>query len=133
MAVSGLVSGKLGGPPVKPYEVTESFKPMGRDKGEGLYRRSLYTFWKRTGPAPVMMALDASKRDVCRVKRERTSTPLQALVMLNDPQINEASRIFGEKIYQKNDGQIGPTIIEMFTNLTSRRPSEKELKLMEAL
>ena len=53
--------------------------------------------------------------------------------MLNDPQINEASRIFGEKIYQKNDGQIGPTIIEMFTNLTSRRPSEKELKLMEAL
>ncbi|RZO15687.1 MAG: DUF1553 domain-containing protein [Verrucomicrobiaceae bacterium] len=133
LAVSGLLSVKLGGPPVKPYEVTESFKPMGRDKGEGLYRRSLYTFWKRTGPAPVMMALDASKRDVCRVKRERTSTPLQALVMLNDPQINEASRIFGEKIYQKNDGQIGPTIIEMFTNLTSRRPSEKELKLMEAL
>lgn len=133
LAVSGLLSAKLGGPPVKPYEVAESFKPMGRDKGEGLYRRSLYTFWKRTGPAPVMMALDASKRDVCRVKRERTSTPLQALVMLNDPQINEASRVFGEKIYQKNDGQIGPTIIEMFTNLTSRGPSEKELKLMEAL
>ncbi|MDG1854221.1 MAG: DUF1553 domain-containing protein [Verrucomicrobiales bacterium] len=133
LAVSGLLSAKLGGPPVKPYEVAESFKPMGRDKGEGLYRRSIYTFWKRTGPAPVMMALDASKRDVCRVKRERTSTPLQALVMLNDPQINEASRVFGEKIYQKNEGQIGPTIIEMFTNLTSRSPSEKELKLMESL
>ncbi len=133
LAVSGLLSAKLGGPPVKPYEVSESFKPMGRDKGEGLYRRSIYTFWKRTGPAPVMMALDASKRDVCRVKRERTSTPLQALVMLNDPQINEASRVFGEKIYQKNEGQIGPTIIEMFTNLTSRSPSQKELKLMESL
>ena len=106
---------------------------MGRDKGEGLYRRSVYTFWKRTGPAPVMMALDASKRDVCRVKRERTSTPLQALVMLNDPQINEASRVFGEKIYQKNNGQIGPTIIEMFSNLTSRSPTKKELEVMEEL
>ena len=133
LAVSGLLSTKVGGPPVKPYEVTESFKPMGRDKGEGLYRRSVYTFWKRTGPAPVMMALDASKRDVCRVKRERTSTPLQALVMLNDPQINEASRVFGEKIYQKNNGQIRPTIIEMFSNLTSRIPTEKELKVMEEL
>jgi hypothetical protein len=133
LAVSGLLSPKLGGPPVKPYEVTESFKPMGRDKGEGLYRRSLYTFWKRTGPAPVMMALDASKRDVCRVKRERTSTPLQALVMLNDPQINEASRAFGERIYQKNKGQIRLIIIEMFTNVTSRSPSEKEINLMEGL
>ena len=133
LAVSGLLSTKVGGPPVKPYEVTESFKPMGRDKGEGLYRRSVYTFWKRTGPAPVMMALDASKRDVCRVKRERTSTPLQALVMLNDPQINEASRVFGEKIYQKNNGQIRPTIIEMFSNLTSRIPTQKELKVMEEL
>ena len=90
LAISGLLSDKIGGPSVKPYELSQSFKPMGKDKGENLYRRSVYTFWKRTGPAPVMMALDASKRDVCRVKRERTSTPLQALVMLNDPQIVEA-------------------------------------------
>lgn len=133
LAVSGLLSSKIGGPPVRPYEVTESFKPMGRDKGEGLYRRSIYTFWKRTGPAPVMMALDASKRDVCRVKRERTSTPLQALVMLNDPQINEASRVFGERAYKKHNGQLSLVFREMFSATTSREPTKVELELMARL
>jgi hypothetical protein len=131
LAVSGLLSKKVGGPSAKPYEVTQSFKPIGRDKGENLYRRSVYTFWKRTGPAPVMMALDASKRDVCRVKRERTSTPLQALVMLNDPQIIEASRILGEKFYNKHKGNISLILDEMFTVSTGRSPSEKELKLIQ--
>jgi len=130
LALSGLLSEKVGGPSAKPYEVTQSFKPIGRDKGENLYRRSVYTFWKRTGPAPVMMALDASKRDVCRVKRERTSTPLQALVMLNDPQIIEASRILGEKFYNKHKGNIPLILDEMFTVSTGRSPSEKELKLI---
>ena len=130
LALSGLLSEKVGGPSAKPYEVTQSFKPIGRDKGENLYRRSVYTFWKRTGPAPVMMALDASKRDVCRVKRERTSTPLQALVMLNDPQIIEASRILGEKLYNKHKGNIPLILDEMFTASTGRSPSEKELKLI---
>ena len=58
---SGLISTRMGGGGSKPYDLTESFKPMGHDKGEGLYRRSVYTFWKRTGPAPVMMALDAGQ------------------------------------------------------------------------
>ena len=74
LSASGLLVEKTGGPPARPYEVTVSFKPVDRDKGTGLYRRSLYTYWKRTGPAPVMMTLDASKRDVCRVKREHTNT-----------------------------------------------------------
>lgn len=133
LAVSGLLSTKIGGPSVKPYEVTQSFKPIGRDKGENLYRRSVYTFWKRTGPAPVMMALDASKRDVCRVKRERTSTPLQALVMLNDPQIIEASRTLGEKFYKKYKGNIHLILNEMFTLSTGREPSEKELELLQGM
>ena len=81
----------MGGAGAKPYDLTESFKPMGHDKGEGLYRRSVYTFWKRTGPAPVMMALDAAKRDVCRAKRENPATPLQALVLLNGPQFVQAA------------------------------------------
>ena len=72
LAASGLLVGKIGGPPVKPYELAASFKPSTPDRGDGLYRRSLFTYWKRTGPAPVMMALDAAKRDVCRVKREVT-------------------------------------------------------------
>ncbi|MEC7857003.1 MAG: DUF1553 domain-containing protein, partial [Verrucomicrobiota bacterium] len=133
LAISGLLSDKIGGPSVKPYELSQSFKPMGKDKGENLYRRSVYTFWKRTGPAPVMMALDASKRDVCRVKRERTSTPLQALVMLNDPQIVEASRFFGERLYKKNEGKIDAVINEMFTEAIGRKPSDKESNLMSDL
>ena len=83
---SGLLVEKMGGPPVRPYELAKSFQPSNPDVGEGLYRRSLYTYWKRTGPAPVMLTLDAAKRDVCQLKRERTSSPLAALVQLNNPQ-----------------------------------------------
>jgi hypothetical protein len=133
LSVSGLLSPTVGGAPVKPYEVTESFKPMGRDKGQGLYRRSIYTFWKRTGPAPVMMALDASKRDVCTVKRERTSTPLQALVLLNDPQLNEAARVFGEKMLGKHGKHQPAMLAEMFRSVTGRRPTGKEQKVIERI
>ena len=63
-----------------------------QDKGEGLYRRSLYTFWKRSVPPPAMMAFDAADKNVCTVKRQSTSTPLQALALLNDTQIVEAAR-----------------------------------------
>ena len=69
LAASGLLVDRIGGPSVKPYELAASFKPSTPDKGDGLYRRSLYTYWKRTGPAPVMMVLDAAKRDVCRVMK----------------------------------------------------------------
>ena len=133
LAASGLLSPTVGGAPVKPYEVTQSFKPMGRDKGQGLYRRSVYTFWKRTGPAPVMMALDASKRDVCSVKRERTSTPLQALVLLNDPQLNEAARVLGEKMLVKHGKEKGEMLAEMFRLLTSRKAKDRELKVLERI
>ena len=133
LATSGLLVPKVGGPSVKPYELTESFKPLGRDKGEGLYRRSLYTFWKRTAPAPVMMSLDASKRDVCTVRRERTSTPLQALVMLNDPQLNEAARVFGAKMLKKHGAAGQPMYEEMFRMTTGRKPTARELELLAAL
>ena len=66
LALSNLLVGRVGGPSVKPYEVAVSFKPSNPGKGDDLYRRSVYTWWKRTGPAPVMMTLNASKRDVCR-------------------------------------------------------------------
>ena len=101
LAVSGLLVEKRGGPPVKPYELEASFKPSPRDKGEGLYRRSLYTYWKRTGPAPMMMVLDSAKRDVCRVKRERTATPLESFVMMNSPQFVEASRASAERLVRR--------------------------------
>ena len=130
---SGLMSTRMGGSGSKPYDLTESFKPMGHDKGEGLYRRSVYTFWKRTGPAPVMMALDASKRDVCRAKRETTATPLQALVLMNGPQFVEAARKIGESMVREHGNNIDSIIQDMFRKLTSREPSEREIVLMKNL
>ncbi len=130
LAVSGLLVDRIGGAPVRPYEVAVSFKPLKPDDGEGLYRRSLYTFWKRTAPAPVMMALDASKRDVCVVKRERTSSPLQAFVLLNDPQFVEASRVFAQQLLRDHGDDTETWIAQAFRKMTSRRPSQIELEIL---
>lgn len=130
--VSGRMVTTIGGPPVKPYEVEASYKPVDRDRGDGLYRRSIYTYWKRTAPAPVMMTLDASNREVCRVNRERTASPLQAFVMLNGPQYVEASRGLAEKLLRKHDIRTDSiaAIVEAFRTMTSRRPSDDETKLL---
>ncbi|MBT6484106.1 MAG: DUF1553 domain-containing protein [Planctomycetaceae bacterium] len=133
LATSGLLVKRVGGPPVRPYEVAVSFKPLMRDKGQGLYRRSLYTFWKRTAPAPVMMSLDAAKREVCVVKRERTASPLQALVLLNDPQFVEAARVLGQRMLQKHGDDIDAAAAEMFRVLTGRQPSPAERKILRKL
>jgi hypothetical protein len=130
LAVSGLLVDRIGGSPVRPYEVAVSFKPVDREKGDALYRRSMYTYWKRTGPAPVMMMLDASKRDICVVKREKTSTPLQALVLLNDPQLVEAARILGQKMVGQSGGDASRLVEEMFLLLTSRQPEPREREIL---
>jgi hypothetical protein len=106
LAASGLLVGKLGGPSVRPYQpegVWEAVAMIGSntrdyraDKGEGLYRRSMYTFWKRAAPPASMEILNAPNRETCAVRRERTDTPLQALVTLNDPQFVEAARRLAE-------------------------------------
>ena len=133
LAVSGLLVDRIGGAPVKPYELEVSFKPQKPDKGEGLYRRSIYTFWKRSGPAPAMMALDAAKRDVCRVKRERTSSPLQTLVLLNGPQFVEASRALAERLLREHTGDHGSLLVALFRTLTSRHPSDAEIDVLVEL
>jgi len=133
LAASGLLLRRIGGPPVRPYEVAVSFKPVDRDKGEGLYRRSLYTYWKRTGPAPVMMILDASKRDVCVVRRERTSTPLQACVLLNGLQFVEAARVLGQRMIQKHHDDTDAVLEEIFRALTSRDPFATEKDVLSRL
>ena len=130
LAVSGLLVRRIGGPPAKPYEVTVSFKPVGRDRGAGLYRRSLYTYWKRTAPAPVMLTLDASKREVCEVKREKTSSPLQALVLLNSPQFSEAARVTAQRLIRRHGDKTAAALSELFRLLTSRRPTAAEQKLL---
>ena len=142
LAVSGLLVKKLGGPSVKPYQPdgvwaeTASGQGLRRyvvDTGEKLYRKSLYTFWKRTVPPPAMMTFDAASRDLCSVKRQKTSTPLQALILLNDPQILEASRVFAQRILQ--NGNIGETdrISHAFRSITSRLPDEREQKLLQQI
>lgn len=133
LAVSGLLVDEIGGPPVKPYEVAVSFKPMKPDDDDGLYRRSLYTLWKRNAPAPMMVAFDAPKRDVCSLKREPTTSPLQPLVILNGPQFVEAARVMGEKLLVKHQGSRTALIEEAFTLLTSRPPDKTEAKILAEL
>ena len=105
LAAGGLLVRKIGGPPVKPYQPPGLWKGQNAflpeyvaDKGEGLYRRSLYTFWRRTSPPPNMLAFDVPGREVCVVRRQSTNTPLQPLVLLNDPQFVEAARCLGERL-----------------------------------
>lgn len=142
LAVSGLLQPIIGGPSVKPYQPeglwqettgggggsTSKYVP---DEGEKLYRRSMYTFWKRTVPPPSMMTFDAASRDFCMVQRETTSTPLQALVMLNDPQIVEASRVLAYRAIEKAES-LENRIQFIFELATSRKPSEEELQNLKS-
>ncbi len=137
LATSGLLDRTIGGPSVKPYQPdglwAETIGGGGgslakyiQDKGSKIYRRSIYTFWKRTVPPPSMMTFDASTRDVCAVRRSTTSTPLQALVMLNDPQIVEASRVLAYQSIEK-EKDVEKRIGMMFRLATSREITSDEL------
>ncbi len=142
LSSSGLLNKKIGGPSVKSYQpkglwesaasTGGSFGILGtykQDHGDRLYRRGLYTFIKRTVPPPSMMIFDASNRDQCEVYRYRTSTPLQALVMMNDPMILEASRVFASGlISQTRDAKNRVAIA--FRRIVCRKPSEKEIELL---
>ncbi len=141
LAVSGLLIKKTGGPSVKPYQPKGLWKEKTgggggslasykQAKGENLYRRSLYTFWKRTAPPPSMMTFDTASRDFCEVKRQKTSTPLQALVLLNDPQYIESARVLATNILKKelsNEEEISELL---FRTITSRLPDKEELQKM---
>jgi hypothetical protein len=109
LAVSGTLSPKMGGPGTKPYQPSNIWEVVGlhgsrytQDKGESLYRRTVYHFWKRQAPSPNMEVFNAPTREVCTVRRERTNTPLQALVTLNDPQFVEAARRLAELAMKEN-------------------------------
>jgi hypothetical protein len=139
---SGLLVDQVGGPPVKPYQPEGLWKEVVGgggganfgyviDDGDKQYRRSLYTFWKRTVPPPDMMTFDAVTRDFCMVSRETTSTPLQALVMLNSPQVIEAARNLAYKAVQNLDDD-RQRITYMFQSATSRKPNSNELDKMLA-
>ncbi len=128
---SGLLVNRMGGPPVKPYQPPglweeKSGATYTRDEGEGSHRRSLYTYWKRTSQPPAMITLDAAQREVCVVKRQVTSTPLQALLLLNDPQYVEAARGLAERTLVHGGTTLEERSNYLFRLLTSRYPTEAE-------
>jgi hypothetical protein len=139
LATSGLLVEKIGGPSVKPYQPDGLWdiamgKPQyQRGNGEDLYRRSLYTYWKRTVPPPTMVTFDAADRSYCSVRRQNTSTPLQALVLLNDPQLIEASRLLSQRMLKEGGASIEERITWLFRTVTSRKPSPKELSILTQL
>jgi len=126
LAACGLLVEKVGGPPVKTYDIPESFKPEKADAGEKLYRRSLYTYWRRSGPGPVLETFDVPKRVVCVARRDTTNTPLHAFVLMNGPQFVEAARVLAEKLLADHDGRADDAAARAFELLTSRRPDDEE-------
>ena len=143
LAASGLLQRAVGGKSVRPYQPAGLWKVVAitgsntrnfkQDSGEALYRRSLYTFWKRTSPPPSMTAFNAPTREQCTVRRERTNTPLQALVLMNDPQFVEAARYLAERTLIGHD-EDQARALWMFRAVLSRPASKDDLsELLSAI
>jgi hypothetical protein len=144
LKVSGLFAARIGGPSVNPYTPGDLWREIShygstpatsqtfvQDHGEKLYRRSVYTYWKRTAPPPNMAAFDAPNREVCTVSRPTTTTPLQALVALNDVQFVEAARAFAERILAQPGNDVAK-VRWAFVEATSREPKPAELSVVES-
>jgi hypothetical protein len=139
LAVSGLLVDRLGGPSARPYQPAgvwnetsssgnlQDYKP---DPGSGLYRRSLYTMWKRTAAPPTLLLFDAPSREVCLVKRSRTNTPLQALALLNEVTFVEAARVLAERMLTEGGSAPEQRIAYAFRRATARPPSAAELRVL---
>jgi hypothetical protein len=140
---AGLLVEKVGGPSVKPYQPDGLWRAVAyptsntadyvRGDGEDLYRRSLYTFWKRTSPPASLSLLDAPSREFCIVERERTNTPLQALVLLNDEQFVEAARMFAVRALREAPGDDASRATFLVRTCLARLPREEELAVLLAL
>ncbi|EMI16617.1 secreted protein containing DUF1549 [Rhodopirellula maiorica SM1] len=138
LTASGLLNDTLGGPPVSPYQPGEDLwkesngmsPPYQQSVGKALYRRSLYSVWKRTAPLPNMMAFDSTTREVCTVKRSRTNTPLQALVLLNDIQFIETSRVLAQQLLENHSDA---PLDAAFLKLAGRQPDELERATLQQL
>ena len=135
LACSGLLNSKIGGESVKPYQPEGLWKVNNanytEDKGKDLYRRSMYTIWKRSVPHPTIATFDTPSRSVCTSRRQETNTPLQALVLLNDPTYIEAARVLGEKMLDYSDPKEG--ISTVFRQLTGRKIKASELEILSQL
>ena len=131
LAVAGLLTAKVGGPSVKPYQPDGLWKELSgmdykQDHGADLYRRSLYTYWRRTSPPPAMMNFDAAGREACTVRASRTNTPLQALNLMNDVQFLEAARFLAQRMIREGGASAADQLRYGFRLATARYPNEKE-------
>jgi Protein of unknown function (DUF1553)/Protein of unknown function (DUF1549)/Planctomycete cytochrome C/Concanavalin A-like lectin/glucanases superfamily len=139
LASSGLLTARIGGPSVYPYQpaglwealATRNATSYRQQHGDSLYRRGLYTIWKRSSPPPSAIVFDASERYFCMVKRQKTNTPLQSLVLMNDPQYVEAARVLGERMMQEGGPDIQKRIEVAFKALLSRMPRPEERTILD--
>ncbi len=141
LQAAGLLVNKIGGPSVRPYQPDgiwdetnvygnlRNYKP---DMGEGRYRRSMYTIWKRTAAPPDMTLFDVSARETCRVRRPRTNTPLQALVLMNDVTYFEAARGLAQRTFREVPSSADDRLRFMMLQVAGRRPTTAELKILRA-
>jgi hypothetical protein len=136
LAASGLLNRTIGGPSVKPYQPAGLWEQSGtgktykQDTGDKLYRRSLYTFWRRTSPPPSMITFDAVSREVCTARRDATATPLQSLVLLNDPQFVEAARVLAAGLLARFPADTAARNREAFRALIGRAPDQAESAIL---
>jgi hypothetical protein len=140
LAISGLLSPKIGGPSVKPYQPAGYWKYLNfptrdwvADKGPDEYRRGLYTYWQRTFLHPSLLAFDAPTREECTAERPRSNTPQQALVLLNDPTYVEAARAFGEKILRQGGNDVESRLHYAFRHALGRKAAPGEVKVLAPL
>ena len=141
LAVSGLLVRTIGGPSVKPYQPDGLWEDSGtqhtyhRDDGEKLYRRSLYTFWRRTCPPPMMTVLDAPSREFCRVRRDETLTPLQGLALLNETGFTEAARVLAQRMVREfpEPGRQSDRIRHAYRTATAKLPMDAQLAAFGSL
>jgi len=142
LAISGLLSPKIGGPSVYPYQPAGYWDNCNTftgkliyptSHGQDQYRRGVYTFWKRSFLHPSLLAFDAPSREECTAQRTVSNTPLQALVLLNDPTYVEASRVFAEHILEKGGDNVSDRLDWAFRRALSRKPSAKELPVLKSL
>ncbi len=141
LSAAGLLVEKIGGRSVRPYEPSTMWNETGafgnllnykHDTDSGLYRRSLYTFWKRTANPPDMALFDLPSREVCQVRRARTDTPLQALVLMNDVTYFEAARIFANRVIEHGGKTVESRMNYAFNILLDRNPTPKEMQILGA-
>lgn len=141
LALSGLLNKQLGGPPTKPYQPAGLWEDSAtqhsyeQDHGDRLFRRSCYTFWRRTLPPPSMTVFDAPTREFCKSRRDRSFTPLQALVLFNDPQFLEAARVVAEKLVNDypNPSDDQARVETAFRLFTGRKPGSVEREILMEL